>query len=139
MRQVSKYPRLVVNRTSATSTDTIHKVRFKEGVVPELVSAAFINSFTFALAETVGRSYGGGVLTFELSEIRALMIPMKNAEKLPFERIDQLLREERVEDALDITDEILLLQGLGLTAEEIKVLRSAWVSLRDRRLSRRSR
>lgn len=139
LRQVNKYPRLVVNRTSATSTDTIHKVRFKEGVIPELVSAAFINSFTFALAETVGRSYGGGVLTFEPSEIRALMIPMENAEKLPFERIDQLLREDRVEEALDITDEILLHQGLGLTTEEIKVLQSAWTDLRDRRLSRRSR
>lgn len=139
LRQVNKYPRLVVNRTSATSTDTIHKVRFKDGVNPEFVSAAFVNSFTFALAETVGRSYGGGVLTFEPSEIRALMIPMRNAEKLPFGKIDQLLREDKVEEVLDITDKILLHEGLGLTTEEIGVLRGAWIALRDRRLSRHSR
>lgn len=82
LRQVNRYPRIILNYANAVSTDTIHKIRFWDGVNPEYVAAAFLNSFTLALAEVTGRSYGGGVLTFEPSEIRKLMIPMKNAELL---------------------------------------------------------
>ena len=72
LRQVNRYPRIILNHVNAVSTDTIHKVRFLDGVNPEFVAAAFLNSFTLALAEITGRSYGGGVLTFEPGEIRQL-------------------------------------------------------------------
>lgn len=79
VRQVNRYSRIILNYANAVSTDTIHKIRFLDGVNPEYV-AAFLNSFTLALAEITERNYGGGILTFEPSKIRRLMIPMKNAE-----------------------------------------------------------
>ena len=139
LRQVNRFPRIILNHVNAVSTDTIHKVRFLEGVNPEFVAAAFVNSFTLALSEVTGRSYGGGVLTFEPSEIRKLMIPMKNAEKLDVNRIDTLIREDRISEVLDYTDQILLADGLGLSQDEIIMLRNIWLKLSERRLGRKEK
>ena len=91
------------------------------------------------MAEITGRSYGGGVLTFEPSEIRKLMIPMKNAELLDVKKIDRLIRANNIESVLDLTDEILLMNGLGLSSSDVKMLRNIWVKLRERRLGRKER
>ena len=139
LRQVNRFPRIILNHVNAVSTDTIHKVRFLEGVNPEFVAAAFVNSFTLALSEITGRSYGGGVLTFEPGEIRKLMIPMKNAEKLDVNRIDKLIREDRVDEVLDYTDQILLADGLGLSQDEIIMLRNIWLKLSERRFGRKEK
>ena len=139
LRQVNRYPRIILNHVNAVSTDTIHKVRFLDGVNPEFVAAAFLNSFTLALAEITGRSYGGGVLTFEPGEIRQLKIPMKNAEKLDVNKIDKLIRDDRIDEVLDYTDQILLIEGLGLTKYEVGTLRNIWTKLSDRRIGRKER
>jgi len=139
LRQVNRYPRIILNYANAVSTDTIHKIRFLDGVNPEYVAAAFLNSYTLALAEVTGRSYGGGVLTFEPSEIRKLMIPMKNAELLDVKKIDQLIRNNKIEEVLDYSDSILLVDGLGLSDNEVKMLRNIWLKLSERRLGRKER
>ena len=74
-------------------TDTLHKERFHEGVDGSAVASAFLNTYTLALSETLGRSYGGGVLTFEPGEMRKMRIPMKGADKLDIKKIDRLQRE----------------------------------------------
>lgn len=45
LRQVNRYPRIILNHVNAVSTDTIHKVRFLDGVNPEFVAAAFFKFF----------------------------------------------------------------------------------------------
>lgn len=137
LRQIGKYPKMVLNLTDATNTDTLHKVRFLDGINGKVVSSAFLNSYTFALSEITGRSYGGGVMTFEPGEIRKLKIPMQKAEQLDITYIDGLIRENNIEEVLNYTDKILLMDGLGLTAEEILILRNIWKKLSDRRLYRK--
>lgn len=41
LRQVNRYPRIILNHVNAVSTDTIHKVRFLDGINPEFVTALF--------------------------------------------------------------------------------------------------
>lgn len=137
LRQINRYPKMVMNLTDATNTDTLHKVRFLDGIDGQMVSAAFLNSYTFALSEITGRSYGGGVMTFEPGEIRKLKIPMKNAERLDINYIDGLIRNNNIEEVLNYTDKILLIDGLGLTDEEVSLLRNVWKKLCDRRLYRK--
>lgn len=137
LRQVHAYPKLVLNTAQAVCTDTIHRVRFLDGVNGEGVTAAYLNSLTFAFAEVTGRSYGGGVLTFEPSEAERLPLPLTNAEQLDLERFDQLLRNGNIDDVLDITDKVLLQEGLGLSVKQTKMLRGIWVKLRDRRINRK--
>lgn len=137
LRQVHVYPKMILNQTEASTTDTLHKIRFKDGISGENVACAFINSFTFALCEITGRSYGGGVLTFEPGEVRKLLIPMNGSERLDITLIDDLIRKNKIEEALEYNDKILLKDGLGLEESEILMLRNIWVKLRDRRINRK--
>ena len=70
LRQVNGFPKLVLNNVDASSTDTIHRVRFiSDEYSPQSIVVCFLNSLTFAFSEITGRSYGGGVMTFEPTEI----------------------------------------------------------------------
>ena len=120
-----------------TSTDTIHRVRFKQKISARRLAAAFCNSLTFAWAEICGRSYGGGVLELEPCEAEELPIPMAAAKAVNEHILDNLLRDSGVEAALDYTDPILLGEGLGMSDTEIASVRSSWITLRNRRNNRR--
>jgi type II restriction enzyme and methylase len=137
LRQINRVPKIVVNYTSATNTDTLHKIRFLDGVNGNHVAAAFINSFTFAQCEITGRSYGGGVMTFEPGEVRKLRIPMTNAEKLDIAYLDKYMRENKIEEVLSYSDDILLKQGLGLSDLEVSMLKEIWIKLSSRRIDRK--
>lgn len=137
VRQANLYPKMVLNNKNALVTDTLHKVRFHEGIDGRAVVGAFLNTYTLALSETLGRSYGGGVLTFEPGEMRKMRVPMRFAEKLDLDQMDKWQRAGEIDKILEYTDEILLRQGLGLTPHEIELLHSIWTKMRDRRLSRK--
>jgi adenine-specific DNA-methyltransferase len=139
LRQVHLFPKIVINSAEATSTDTVHRVRFKSGVHGPQVAAAFLNSMTLAFSEIMGRSYGGGVLTFEPTEVEGLPIPLAGSEHLDLAYIDDCLRSDRIYDVLEHTDEILLRRHLGLSVRETVQLRKAWERLRDRRIGRKVR
>jgi len=136
LRQVHDFPKLIANQTNATCTDTIHRVKFKKGTQLTIIPA-FMNSLTYAFSEITGRSYGGGVLTFEPSEAERLPIPNKNHDILDIEKSDAILRTQGIDAVLDYHDNILLKKGLGMSDPEISVLRAIWQKLRDRRINRK--
>ena len=137
IRQANLYPKIIVNSAGALVTDTLHKVRFLPGINGNAVVGAFLNTYTLALSETLGRSYGGGVLTFEPGEMRRMRIPMIGAEKLDVMLIDQWQREGKYTEILSYTDKVLLKDGLGLSDSDIVLLHSIWEKMRSRRLSRK--
>ncbi|MEB4211602.1 class I SAM-dependent methyltransferase [Mycobacterium sp. 94-17] len=140
LRQVHRAPRLTVNAAAATSTDTVHRVRLAGGMEPAALAAAFHNSVTFAFAEIMGRSYGGGVLELEPREAEQLPIPPPaHADAELACDVDLLLKADELEKALDIVDRRVLIDGLGLPAETVADCRAAWMSLRERRRRRGSR
>lgn len=138
-RQVNAAPRMILNGAGALVTDTLHKIRFHDPSLGPQIVCAFLNSYTFALSETLGRSYGGGVMTFEPGEVRKMRIPMAGADKVDIKRLDALVRAGDMEAVLDETDRCLLLAGLGLSQSDIRLLRGIWGKLRDRRFDRKSR
>ncbi len=137
LRQVQSFPKLVINNTEAVSTDTVHRVKFMNSKQGPSIACAFLNSLTFALSEVTGRSYGGGVLTFEPSELEELLLPINNVNRINFKEIDALLRSKRIDDVLNITDRIILQDGYGFTNEETYKLNRIWKKLRDRRINRK--
>jgi adenine-specific DNA-methyltransferase len=137
LRQIHTHPKIIINKCQATATDTIHRVRFSEGINGEAIASAFLNSLSFAFSEISGRSYGGGVLTFEPSEAENIPLPMIGLEHLDFPTIDAQLRKGELESVLDRNDEILLKEGLKLSDNEITSLRRIWIKLRDRRIYRK--
>ena len=138
IRQAHLYPRMILNEKQALVTDTLHKVRFLDGIEGKYVAAAFLNTYTFALSETIGRSYGGGVLTFEPGEMRKIRVPMRMAEQLDLQKIDCWQRQGEIGKILDYTDSVLLRKGLGLSEHEIQLLHSIWNKMCGRRMSRKN-
>lgn len=137
LRQVHHYPKIVLNEADATCTDTIHRIRFCENIDKRVVTSAFMNILTFAFAEVTGRSYGGGVLTFEPSEVEKLPLPLKCSENLDPLYLDKLLRKNDMNTIIEVTDQILLKDGLNLDIHEIHMLHTIWEKLRNRRVHRK--
>ena len=140
LRQIHLAPRLTVNAAAATSTDTVHRVRLAPQVDAAALAAVFHNSATFAFAEIMGRSYGGGILELEPAEAEQLPIPPPAAAGADLAReVDVLLKANETEKALDVVDRRVLIEGLGWPRDVVAGCRSAWVALRDRRTRRGSR
>lgn len=142
LRQIHLAPRLTVNAAAATSTDTVHRLRLvaDSPTDPGALAAVFHNSVTFAFAEIIGRSYGGGVLELEPAEAEQLPIPPPDCGDPDLIRdVDLLLKANEIEKALDVVDRRVLIEGLGLPAEAVAQCRTAWAALRDRRKRRGSR
>ena len=109
------YPKLVLNRCGAISTDTMHRMKFRGGIDPELAIIAYYNSIAFAFTEFCGRSYGGGVL-----------------ESLPKE-------VGNIDEALDYIDAKILVGVLSFDEDTCRACRRIWKTLQARRLGRGTR
>ena len=137
LRQVHAFPKLILNQTKATCTDTIHRVRFKSGVNGKHAVMAFMNSMTLAFSEITGRSYGGGVMTFEPTEAERLPLSLQSVDQLDFDELDESIRQGDVKAVLDEVDRIILRRGLGLRQKDITALRGIWMKMKDRHIGRK--
>lgn len=142
LRRNNLYPKFVLNKCGAISTDTMHRMKFNEGVDSELLLLSYYNSISFAFSEICGRSYGGGVLEILPGEMGNIMLPIvkefsidKKQELLS--KIDVIVRENRnIEDALDLVDEAILIKHMGIAQETCSSCRNIWRKLQARRLGR---
>lgn len=135
-RNVYDFPRMVLNTSGATSTDTIHRIRI-HGADPERVITNTYTWLTAASAEIEGRSYGGGVLVLETTEAERLLMPAQLNGAMPLKEVDRLVRAGRLDDVLEENAKIILRGHMGLSVAECNLLKSVWTQMRDRRNSRR--
>lgn len=134
-----QHPRLVLNEARVMHTNTLHGVVVKGDVSPAGAAAGFYNSLTMLSTELHARSYGGGVLKLEPTEAEALLVPARAAlneleDLLP--AVDQAIRAGDLDRALDVVDEVILEEGLGLMRAQVEALRHGAARLRARRLAR---
>lgn len=137
LRQADLAPRFVVNDTRATCTDTLHRGRLLNGLPARSVAVAFMNSLTLAASEVTGRSYGGGVMTYEPTEVERLPLPVKAARSIDIAEVDDLIRNRQLEAALDLVDRAVLERGLGYSKGDIAAFRGIWKKLSARRRARK--
>jgi hypothetical protein len=140
IRSNNVFPRLILNRASAYTTDTMHRVFIHKGINKNALIASYYNSLSFAFSEIVGRSYGGGVLELMPSETGKILIPYQyeNAELLG--DIDAMMRKKmNINQILEKTDKVLLHDNFGLSHREIEIANSIWKKLSYRRLNRKHR
>lgn len=142
LRRNNLYPKFVLNFCNAISTDTMHRIKFNEGVEPERIVLSYYNSISFAFTEICGRSYGGGVLEILPGEVGNIYvpkldsIPIKKVRKVLGE-IDEIIRNnEDIEKVLNLVDEEILVTEIGLKKTLCNGARTIWKKLQARRLSR---
>lgn len=136
-RQIYRAPKLVANLAGATSTDTVHRVRLRRPINIAQLAASFSNVLTFAFAEIVGRSYGGGVLELEPREALHLPVPFFSDVELDIAELDALERSGKTEAMLAITGQVLH-DKLGLDASDQARLHAIWRKFSERRLGRKA-
>lgn len=142
LRRNNLYPKFVLNCCNAVSTDTMHRIKFMDQVEPERVILSYYNSISFAFTEICGRSYGGGVLEILPGEVGNILVPV--LDNVPMERIKEVLKEvdeivrkeEKIELALDLVDNKILVSDLGIEADVCANARKIWKKLQNRRLKR---
>ncbi|WP_349928692.1 N-6 DNA methylase [Acinetobacter sp. A1-4-2] len=135
-RQIYDFPRIVLNETQATATDTIHRFKSK-GADPKLIIENTYSWLTAASAEIEGRSYGGGVLELEPKEAERILIPKNLAEALPIQEVDKLVRAGKLNTVLEENSRLILEKSLGLSKDDCNMLKEIWIRMRDRRNTRK--
>lgn len=142
LRRNNLYPKFVLNCCEAVSTDTMHRINFKDGIEPERILLSYYNSISFAFTELCGRSYGGGVLEILPGEVGNIfvpkldMVPMDKVREI-LKSVDQIVRkDEEIEKALDIVDREIMVEEVGIESELCKNARGIWKKLQGRRLKR---
>jgi hypothetical protein len=130
-------PRLALNPAKTTSTNTVHRIYFHDGVdelLSKTISVSMLSTVTQLSAELVGRSYGSGVLKLEPSEARKLDIilpDMVDAKRViaAFDTANKLLREGKANEARCVADATFVLPLLGKTG--IATMEAALTRLRS--------
>ena len=139
LRRNNLYPKFVLNEAGAYTTDTMHRVFIKDSVNKKAFVASYYNSLSFAFAEILGRNFGGGCLELMPSEVGGIYLPYREENEKIFDTLDRMLRRKAsADEILDYTDEIILRQGMGLSEEEVKLARSIWHKIINRRLTRKT-
>ena len=142
LRRNNLYPKFVLNCCHAVSTDTMHRVKFHEGIEAERIILSYYNSISFAFTEICGRSYGGGVLEILPGEVGNIIVPV--LDRVPLERIREILAEvdrvvrnqEDIENALNLVDYEILVQYLHVDVDVCAAARNIWKKMQRRRLRR---
>lgn len=139
-------PRLVRNGAGVQLLNSVyglrlHATRHKLG--EELLAIAALNSMTSLGTEVVGRAYGGGMLKHEPTEVAMLPMPSEATLEavrptllLEANRISALVRSNDVAAAIDIVDQVILRDHLGLSDDKVAALRAARAALQQRRMTR---
>jgi len=137
IRRNNLYPKLIINKANAYTTDTMHRVTVKQNIDINALTASYYNSISLAFSEICGRSHGGGVLELMPNEVEEILLPYNenNAEILPF--IDKMIRNKKdISEILQVTNQKILKENFSFSDSEIKLANQIWKKLSSRRLNR---
>ena len=138
VRRNNMFPKLVLNKAKAYTTDTMHRVFIHPNVNELAFVASFYNSVSLAFSEILGRSYGGGVLELMPGEAANIPLPYHTANADLLDKVDSMLRcGMDIEKILDYTDDVILRQRAGYSTRQIQTARDIWKKLSSQKQWRR--
>jgi predicted RNA methylase len=132
---IGRNPISSVNAARATYTNTIHGLRLHRASEADAVAIGLHSTLSLLSMELQGRTYGGGVLKLEPSEMERVSLAVPGTCACASE-IDRLLRSREYARAVALADDIVLRDELGLSSGTISLLQAARNRLVARRYSR---
>lgn len=138
---------LASNRARLAHLNSVHGLvvtRDRKRLALDLLPLASLNSMTLLGSELVGRSYGGGMLKLEPREAMRLPVPsevmLRGAAGRQLRQLRphlmRLLRKGRMEQVVDLVDQVLLLPQDGTSPATVAELADARRVLVGRRSAR---
>lgn len=132
LKRSHEFPRLVLNTAKAQTTDTAYRVTPRCGISASNLVSCFVNSMTALSCELEGRFYGGGVLELVPSEIARVIVPYVD-DHADVAELDRMLRVGTSAETVLEAQDAAILGALGVERRDQKILRDAWLRLRNRR------
>ena len=132
-------PRLVANDAGAVAPNSLHILRLRAGVAVTAAQLAALwqTSLTRLSCEIEGHSLGGGMLKIEPTEAARVLVATGREGMTALAReLDGMIRAGDAAGAQGFADDVILRQGLGLSARDCRVLSEAAETLRHRRYAR---
>jgi methylase of polypeptide subunit release factors len=140
---IASTPHASLNECGAVYTNTLHGIRFVDGIDPRLAVLALLTTPALLSMELVGRSYGGGVLKLEPSELRRVTVPLPDVPEASvaraFAQADSLVRSGRYQAAVESADALLLEETGICETKTLLALQGARDYLVSRRMTRARR
>lgn len=137
---IGSEPHASVNRAHALYPNSLHGLRLAHAFAAERVALGLLTSLSLLSMELMGRSYGGGVLKLEPTEMQrvSLIVPTcpEDVLRQRCQEADRLIREGCFGAASRAADQWILGDQLGLGSADIDRLREARSTLLQRRLNR---
>jgi hypothetical protein len=136
-------PHAAVNRSHALYPNSLHGLRLNNPALAPRVALGLLSSLSLLSMELEERSYGGGLLKLEPSEMQRVRLLLPDCGEAALARVfddaDRLIRAGRYAAAVELADLILLTLTLGLSAPDLKRLRAGRAALVSRRRTRARR
>lgn len=140
---IGSEPHASVNRANALYPNSLHGLRLANPMLAARVVLSLASSLSLLSMELVGRSYGGGILKLEPTEMQRvrLVVPTCGEQELnaAFRQADASLRDGDFDSLMQTVDRLILTDQLGFSTQDIECLRQARAALVERRLARSRR
>ena len=137
---IGNEPHASVNRCRALYPNSLHGIHLFTPALSEQVALGLLSSLSLLSMELEGRSYGGGILKLEPTEMQRVRLIMpvagEQGSRSAFEQADRLIRDREFHAANAVADDMILRQGIGLPDADVRRLRKARQMLLERRTTR---
>jgi len=136
-------PHVAVNRCYALYPNSLHGLRLRNPALADRIALGLLTSLSLLSMELEGRSYGGGVLKLEPTEMQRvrLVLPTAGEAELheSFDDADRLMRQGDFCAAVAVADELVLSRQLHMAPTDIERIQVGRAALVQRRLTRSRR
>lgn len=142
LRRIGSHPKVVLNTLNATSTDTFHRLIFKENSNKKLLIISLYSSLSLMTFELEGRIFAGGALEILPGDFKNIFLPKLDFEKdnpeidKIFNELDSKMRSnESIIDIVYWVDKKII--DLGYKDNTVlEKSHNIWKKLRKKRLAK---
>lgn len=135
---IGREPVASVNAAGASYTNTIHGIRLHRPGTGGALAIGLHSTLTLLSMELSGRTYGGGILKLEPSEMERVHVAVPEQAGAAAQ-VNRLIRTGDYSGAVAIADDVVLRKTLNLSRTDIGLLTAARNRLVSRRYSRNPR